>query len=159
MKIIKLTQGYETIVDDEDYEELSKYKWFISKENKGYYAARKTYDSERRVTRETIKMHRQIMQTPKGMWTDHIDGNGLNNCKSNLRIVTSRQNSQNRHINKTSKYVGVSWLKAAKKWMAFIRINGAKKYLGYFENEIDAHNAYLKALSENGEVFVEHLEK
>ena len=56
-------------------------------------------------------MHREIMNTPKEMVTDHKDGNGLNNCKSNLRIVTNRQNAQNMRVDKSSKYPGVHWHK------------------------------------------------
>ena len=72
------------------------------------------------------------------MQVDHVDGNPLNNCKSNLRIVTSRHNCQNRHYSKSSKYPGVSWKPLNKKWTARITINAKEKYLGLFENEHDA---------------------
>lgn len=153
MKTIILNKGLTTMVDDEDFEMLNKYKWNAVKDGSTHYATRIDYTSGKA---KTIKMHREIMKTPIGLQTDHINGDGLYNCKSNLRIVTARQNSQNKHMNKTSEYVGVSWHKGDKKWQAHIHIKKLK-YLGSFNSEIDAHNAYLKALSEIGEVFIDNL--
>lgn len=79
---------------------------------------------------------------------DHIDNNKTNNNASNLRIVTNRENANFKHLNTTSKYVGVYWNKKAKRWRADIRINGEKKYLGHFLTEYDAHLAYQKELTE-----------
>ncbi|APM39404.1 HNH endonuclease [Clostridium kluyveri] len=75
---------------------------------------------------------------------DHIDGNGLNNCKSNLRIVTSQQNSFNRRykVLKTSKYKGVYWNSQFKRWKARIQVDGKRILIGTFENEEDAARAY-----------------
>lgn len=151
MKEIKLTQGLSTMVDDEDYEELNKHKWCAHKDGNTFYAVKTIRFNN---VEKTIKMHRIIINTPHNMKTDHIDGNGLNNCKSNLRIVTNRQNGQNRHENKTSKYVGVYWHKRDKVWVSSIQINKKAYYLGYFTNEEDAHKAYLNKLEEIGEVFV-----
>jgi hypothetical protein len=155
MKTIKLTQGLEAMVDDEDYEELSKYKWYSSISDGRCYAMRNI--TKKQGKQDHLLMHKEIAKTPKGMYTDHIDGNTLNNIKSNLRIVTNRQNGQNRHENKSSKYVGVYWNAKAKKWESKIRTGGKRKYLGCFENEIDAHNAYLTALKEINEVFVSEI--
>ena len=154
MKEIKLSQGKSALVDDEDYEELNKYKWCAYKDGNTYYAI-KTFKVVEGY--KVIKMHKIIANTPKGMYTDHIDGNGLNNQKSNLRIVTNRQNQQNRHDNRSSKYIGVSWNKDSKKWRARIMIDKKTKFLGYFNNELDAYNAYLKKLKEIGEVFIDDI--
>ena len=77
---------------------------------------------------------------------NHIDIDKLNNNVSNLEIVTSRENSNKKHIKSTSKFVGVSWHKANKKWLAQILINGKLKYLGCFTNELSASNAYQNEL-------------
>lgn len=141
------------MVDDEDFEKLNQYKWHAAKDGDRFYAKRST----QRPNQATIRMHREIMGTPKDMKTDHIDGNGLNNCKSNLRIVTNRQNAQNRHDNISSKFPGVSWSNREKRWVARIKINGKIKHLGYFKVEAEAYNAYLKALEGIGEICVHNI--
>jgi hypothetical protein len=93
-------------------------------------------------------IHNIIMNTPSNMVTDHIDGNGLNNTKSNLRICTHRQNLHNIKRKGTSKYPGVSWYKNSNKWRATIRINGKVKHLGLFTDEREAAKSYEKALRE-----------
>lgn len=108
MKKIPLTKGQVALVDDEDYEMVSRYKWYTQDINKTLYAQRMivTKGTGKRVT---MFMHRLIMNTPQGMDTDHIDRNGLNNQKSNLRICTRTQNLLNRGMLKsnTSGYKGV----------------------------------------------------
>lgn len=153
MKEILLTQGKVALVDDEDYEELNKFKWYANELRKTHYAMRHMKGSHKTI----ILMHRVIMNCPNGMFIDHIDHNGLNNQKSNLRIVTNRQNIQNHNIIKSSKYVGVSLDKYSKKWIASIRINKKTKYIGGFDNELDAHKAYLNKLKEIGEIFVDNI--
>tara|TARA_R110000803_G_C11760385_1_gene293836 strand:+ start:55 stop:540 length:486 start_codon:yes stop_codon:yes gene_type:complete len=71
---------------------------------------------------------------------DHIDGNPLNNNIENLRVVTHQENQWNR-----TRAKGYTWNKTAKKWEAYIKYNNKRKYLGVFDNEIEAHNAYLDA--------------
>ncbi len=87
--------------------------------------------------------------TPNGfeLVVNHIDFDKLNNHKDNLEIVTTRENSNRKHLKSSSKYVGVSWSKTNKKWISRIKINGKLKYLGYFTKEIEASNAYQKALN------------
>jgi hypothetical protein len=77
---------------------------------------------------------------------NHIDGNRYNNNLKNLEIVSQRENCSKRKYYYTSKYVGVHWDNQNKRWCSSIRINGIKKRLGSFKNEIDAHNAYQKEL-------------
>ena len=77
---------------------------------------------------------------------NHIDFDKLNNKVSNLEIVTQRKNANQKHMKSSSKFVGVSWNKPTKKWMASIRINNKKKNLGRFTDEIEASNAYQTAL-------------
>lgn len=95
MKEISLTKNQKAIVDDVDYPEVSKYKWYATWNTpvKNYYAERDTYIDGKRIK---IKMHRFIMNTPKGLCVDHINHNTLDNRRSNLRNVTYSQNSINR---------------------------------------------------------------
>ncbi|MBK5242162.1 HNH endonuclease [Clostridium sp.] len=155
MKTIPLTQGLEAIVDNEDYKRLSKYKWYANKNFNTFYARR----GEKSETKKkiAIQMHREILKISKEMKIDHIDGNGLNNTKINLRVVTARQNAQNKHTNKSSKYVGVCWSKTNNKWVSNIKISGKIKYLGYFTDELEAHNAYIKELKEINEIYINQI--
>lgn len=140
MKEIKLTGGYITIVDDEDYEKFSCYKYQRTKKG---YATRHCYTSDGR--RTTIQIHREIMNAPKGMQVDHINHNKLDNRKCNLRLVTNQQNKFNSkkpsHA-KTSKYKGVSWRKLTGLWIAQIRVNGKDEILGRYDSEETAAVAY-----------------
>lgn len=144
MKLIPLNLGKFAQVDDEDYDYLMQFKWYY---NKGY--ATRTVDNHK--NQKTIRMHRVIINTPIGMQTDHIDGDKLNNCRSNLRICTSSQNKQNCkiHRNNTSGFKGVSWDgRKNRKWQAYISVSGRKISLGYYENPSDAAQAYDKAAKE-----------
>ena len=99
MKEIKLTQGKVALVDDRDYEALNCFKWYVTNPIKTRsYAVRSQQISPN--VREKLRMHRVILQTPHGLLTDHINGNGLDNRRENLRIVTSSQNSMNRRLSK-----------------------------------------------------------
>ena len=134
MKQIQLTQGKIALVDDEDYERLSMFKWFY---NTGY--ACKNSDIQ--------KMHRMINDTPKGFVTDHINGDTLDNRKANLRTATHKQNMANRkvHSNSISGIKGVAWVERNKRWKARIVLNGKDKHLGYFDTPEAARVKYLEA--------------
>ena len=141
-KYIKLTQGKVAIVDDEDFELISQYKWYPMDHHNNFYARANVYKNKKRTQ---IKMHRLIMNVinPK-VQIDHIDRDGLNNQKSNLRICTNSQNHMNekKRKNCSSRFKGVSWHKRCKKWMAKIKTEDKQKHLGYFNNEKDAAKAY-----------------
>ena len=112
MKTIPLSRGLVTMVDDSDYEWLSQWKWFARKSRDTYYAYR---NGKRNGTkRPMIIMHREIMQTPDGMQTDHKDWNGLNNQRHNLRNCTADQNHGWLRPRGNTPYLGVSkyqWFK------------------------------------------------
>lgn len=147
MKEIQLTRGYVTVVDDEDYEWLSQWKWHASSGTNGsVYAVRKCSVTEKRGHR-FIALHREITNAPCDLQVDHIDGNSLNNRRSNLRLCTQLQNNQNAPKNKrnTSGYKGVHWNIGEKKWVAHIRVNQKKVRLGSFGNVEDAAKAYAEA--------------
>lgn len=150
MKLIKLTQGQVTMVDDDIYEELNQFKWYANwiPHAKKFYVARNIYNSDGKRTKEL--MQRIIMLASRNEVVDHKNGDTLDNQISNLQITTCRENLQNLHIQKTSNYPGVYWDKNARKWRARIWITGKKIHLGYFKLEQDAFVAYLKACEQNG---------
>jgi hypothetical protein len=144
LKFIPLTQGKVALVDDENYEWLMGYRWHAMKVKNLWYAARSTA-----TPRKVYLMHIEIVGKKPGLISDHIDGNGLNCQKHNLRHVTRRQNSQNRHHKKTSRYPGVDF--HCKKWRAAIYSDGKCNYLGHFNTEKKAFTAYRKAVESLGE--------
>lgn len=131
MKKIKLTKGKFAIVDDEDYDELSKFKWYLS----SGYAIRKAKNGEDR-PRSNVCMHRVIMKTPIGYETDHINHDRLDNRRCNLRVCTPSDNQRNTLIPNPSGYHCVIWNKRIKRWYVIIR----KKYLGCFKDKQEAIN-------------------
>lgn len=144
MREIKLTQGKVAIVDDEDFDRLNKFKWYTIKRQNIYYAERAIWVAGK--SKKHI-MHQMILEPRPGYETDHIDGNGLNNQKENLRYATHQQNisNQRKHSRTSSRFKGVCWHKKAKKWMAHITKDGIFLYLGLFMGEIDAALVYDKA--------------
>ncbi|MGB2864354.1 MAG: AP2 domain-containing protein [Sedimentisphaerales bacterium] len=144
---IPLSQGKYAIVDPEDYERLSRHKWYACKRNRTCYANRGQWSPILK-KRLTISMHREIIDVPVGLFLDHINHNGWDNRKANLRPATAAENARNARypkINTTSKYRGVWYNKKKKRWRAVISINNKKKHLGYFIKEIDAAKAYDQA--------------
>ena len=139
---IKLAKGCYTIVDVEDYEKLRENNWQpYERENNRCYTVRLANG-------QIIYMHRIIMNAPAGKVVHHKDGEGLNNTKENLIIVTVAEN--NRYCRKmgkptSSKYKGVFFEKKSKKWRASIKHNGITKHLGSFDNENDAARVYDEA--------------
>ena len=149
MKEIELTLGKKALVDDADYEWLSQYSWSACKGKYTIYALRSGKNKAGKFI--NIAMHREIMQTPDGLLTDHIDGNGLNNQRTNLRICSAGQNQHNSspHKNRSSKFKGVSWKKSGKKWVVRIQLNYKSKHIGVYKTEIEASNAFQDMLLKN----------
>lgn len=127
------------LVDNEDFESINGYKWSVTKT--GYAQA---HIPNTGCAGKPVLAHTLIMNTPKGLEVDHINGNKLDNRKSKLRIVTKQQNYQNqgKRLGCYSKYKGVSWNKRSKKWLAYICLNYKLIHLGYFSDEIEAGKAY-----------------
>jgi len=140
-KRIPLTQGQFAIVDDDDYEELSQYKWQAhwNPGTHSFYVVRSEYSPNG--TKSTVLMHRHILglELGDGKHTDHIDHNTLDNRRANIRIVTRNQNQHNRREK------GYYWNKHAKKYAAQIRVDGIRRFLGYYNDPQEAHAAYLAA--------------
>lgn len=139
MYLIKIG-SYIANVSIEDYERLDCYKWHPHVLKNKVYAMTRIpvlWDSPKKVY-----MHQLILPNKYGFEVDHIDGNGLNNTRSNLRYATKAQNAQNRSVtgNGASKYKGVS--KSGYRWRATIRVNGEFKHIGVFDTQIKAAKAY-----------------
>lgn len=145
MKTIPLTQGKFAVVDDDDYEFLMQWKWHAYTNYRIWYARRQTLKADSPAGKQhPILMHRVINKTPAGMHTDHVNGDGLDNRKANLRTATSVENGRNRGSNRgaTSLHKGVDWDSRHQKWRAQAMINRRKIFLGRFVNEVDAAKAY-----------------
>lgn len=123
-------------IDDEDFELVNQYRWYISNKN---YAYTFDYSEEKK---KHILMHRLIMGFPDKI-VDHKDRNTLNNCKNNLRVATPAQNTWNytATVDSSSGYRGVYFIKSTNKWKADIMVNGERLSLGYFYKKEDAAKA------------------
>jgi len=148
MKEIQLSQHrvcenrgkYVALVDDEDFEYLNQFKWCAMKGRSSFYAVRKIGIIGKK---HNQSMHVEILN---GKGIDHIDHNGLNNQKSNLRLCSQSENCMNtkKRENTSSIYKGVSFHNCTKKWLAQISINGRHIHIGLFVSEIEAAKAYNK---------------
>lgn len=161
VKVIPLTRSKFAIIDPEDYELVSQYKWRSLKHRSAWYAVASIphpdggYDSRgwRRYT--TRSMHQLITGYPE---TDHQNGNGLDNRRCNLRPATSAQNAANRkrRSDNTSGHVGITWHKRYMKWQARIGYNGIQYHLGNYDRIQDAIAAYHVAAQSVFQEFASH---
>lgn len=137
-KEIELSQGFKAIVDDDVYDELNQYKWCV-------HLMRR--DGKAYATRLLRLHHAVVGHPPKGYVVDHINGDGLDNRRANLRIIPAQENSrwQKVNANNTSGYRGVSWHKGKQRWEASIRVNNHRVHLGRFKTIEEAARAYDEA--------------
>ena len=137
---VKLTRGLVTIIDAEDLEFVSQYKWCAMRSTNTDYAVR-----AQRIDGKTVnfRLHRVLLNAPKGMHVDHRNSNGLDNRRENLRLCTRRENNRNTRKQKgcSSEFKGVSKCKQnqgyPKPWLARIYVD-KKTYCRSFTNEIEA---------------------
>lgn len=140
-KEITLTQGAVAIVDDDDYDRLMQYSWCLNAQG---YAVR---GYQQNGVKHQVRMHRAVIgDVCAGFEVDHINGNRLDNRRSNLRIATRAQNAANRSTTShSSTYRGVRKAKGRKVWTARICVNQKYIHLGQYKTEIDAAKAYNDA--------------
>lgn len=152
MRKIAITQNKFALVSNEDFKELNQFKWRLKRVMPKKY---KEIDYVIRGTRKNeITMHRQITKAPKGMDVDHINGNGLDNRRENLRVCTHAENLRNKikSINNTSGYKGVWFNKVGKKWIVHLYFDGKNHHIGQFDTKEDAAMAYdISAINKFGE--------
>jgi hypothetical protein len=147
LKQITLTQGKIALVDDDIYEAIGHLKWYARKDKNRYYAVRNFQKSKGQ--RGAIYLHHIVIGYPlDNQEVDHIDGDGLNNQRNNLRIVTNRKNQQNTNNHRNGRLVGCYFHKRVNRWQARIVINGRQQSLGYFDTEIEASKVYENACNE-----------
>lgn len=140
MREIRLSNGMCAVVDDADYEWLSLYKWNACV----HYNGRAYATTNRGPDGHPARMHRLILTADPGMDIDHIDGNGLNNQRANLRTATRSQNNANKRPHKGRRYKGVFRVskKESSRWKASIRKDGKTYHVGVYDTEEDAARAY-----------------
>jgi len=147
---VPLTQNQVALIDNEDFEMISKHTWRAhwNPSTNSFYAATtiRTQDGKR----TTLLMHRLIKDAHPGEQVDHIHHLTLDNRRSELRLCTQSQNMCNsgKREDNTSGYKGVCWNKHKQKWQAQIWVNGKRKNLGYFDTPELAHEAYCNAALE-----------
>lgn len=147
---IKLTQGKYAIIDPEDYDKINQYKWHCINFS---YAKRVVYKGRQRTD---LYMHRFICPAPDDMVVDHINRNSLDNRKANLRPATQKQNVWNRERKNNlgnSPFYGVRWRKDLRKWQVRMYINGKRRLIGNFKDEIEAAKAYDNAAGKHRKEF------
>lgn len=134
---IPLSRGLFATIDPDDFPLVSNYVWHAQPSTNGSYYA---------VTR--VPMHRMIMNAPLGVYVDHIDGEGLNNTRDNLRFCNNSQNQHNTASRGgSSRFKGVGWVKARQCWEAKFTLNRKYYFVGYFDSEEEAANAYNVAIA------------
>jgi len=136
---IPLSQGKYALIDEEDLPLVEGHHWYAMRNRNSFYALRKVGPS---CARRKIWMHRVIVNAKEDSQVDHINGDGLDNRRANLRQCTNQENGWNRHNTwGTSQYLGVSWDSSRKRWAATVTKSGKTKRIGLFDNEEDAAHA------------------
>lgn len=151
MKEIQLHNGMLALVDDEDFENVSRMKWRAVKHRQTFYAVTSPYVNGKQTT---VRMHRLILGLQPGELGDHKDGNGLNNQRLNLRACTSVSNAQNRRVTGSDGFKGVRkrgdrQKRSTKPWIARISVGGKTKLIGCFATAEEAAKAYDNAAIES----------
>lgn len=146
-KLIALTNGFESLVSTKDFRyalSLNCYAW--KGRDKLIYA-------RTNILGKGVLLHSLLMPAPKGMYTDHINGNTLDNQRKNLQVLSSSQSAVNKGAQRNNKsgYKGVYWCKRDNVWASELKFNGIKYRLGYFNNYRDAVKARLR---KEKEIFV-----
>lgn len=164
MKLIELTRGMFAKVDDEDYDYVNQWSWYAFPKERLWYASRqyRERDKNQKTIQRRVYMHSVIMNAKKNQMFDHKNHDGLDNQKENLRRCNYRKNAMNarkRLVNAANKYKGVTFSKEGfsykegkrykylykRPWRGTICLNNVNIYLGRFDTEIEAAQAYNQA--------------
>ena len=132
-----------TILDPQDYYRYGNFKWCVNGNGTNLYAVRHVKIGPKKT--KIVSLHREIINAPAGLFVDHKNCDSLDNTRSNLRLATRSQNQCNKgktRSNTSSRFIGVSFNKHRKKWLAYIGYEGKKIWLKAFDNEIDAAKEY-----------------
>lgn len=143
---VTLTKGYEAVIDATDVPLVASFNWCAKPDCNTVYAIRADRSSGKHTT---LLMHRELMKADDGIEIDHINGNGLDNRRRNLRFSTKSQNQMNQRLSKanTSGVKGVHFLKSDKKFQAYIKANGKRINLGTHATQEEARLARIAASS------------
>lgn len=146
-RAVPLTQGKHTIIDEEDWDRVGPFKWWVQRSLNTWYARRHERDQDGK--KRLVALHRFLLCAPPGTFVDHINGDGLDNRKANLRFATHSQNHQNRRRRGKgrSRYKCVSFQGST--WRAYIFVNKRLLNLGRFHAEEEAARAYDAAAREH----------
>lgn len=148
MKYLKLSQNKRAIVDDKDYEWLSQWKWSY-KVSKKYSNGKEHGIAVRRILgNKLLRLHRVILNPKNNLQVDHINGNPLDNRRSNLRICSISENNRNKTSVSKSGFKNVYPVPNTKRWYSKIMINRKRIYLGSFDSKKEAALAYNEAAIE-----------
>ena len=141
---IQLTKGYTTAIDVADVALAEGRNWCS-------LIAPHTVYAQGKINNKTVFLHRLLLGFPSGLDVDHIDGDGLNNRRSNLREATRSQNLRNQRVSKDSAsgLKGITWYPDRAKWGARIKVDGRRLWLGLYETPESAHAAYVAASAEH----------
>lgn len=144
MAQVTLKTGEVVLIDDVDYPLVSQYRWYRRNDGRTTYAIA---HSQNEGKRKTVSMHRLLMGE-SALAVDHVNHDGLDNRRSNLRWATPKQNCRNSRPHQGRRFKGVGYMHGrnlSKPWKAQIRINGNQEFLGYFETEEEAARAHDNA--------------
>ena len=146
---VPLSQGYEAIIDAADADVVSQHNWFILKRRHTIYAVRNRTRAGGK--RGLVLMHRVLVGDPGGFMVDHINHNGLDNRRCNLRLATATENIANSRTRRdnSSGMKGVDWRADKGCWRAQITVNGKAKSLGHFASRDEAAAAYRAAAQQH----------
>ncbi len=146
MREVILTSGEISLVDDSDFNFVNQFRW------RALRTPRTTY-ARATINGKVVLMHRILMQTPVGMHTDHLNSNGLDNRRENLRVCTQTENKRNARPaqGKSSPYKGVSLIKGTKtpKYSCKIYVDGKLRHLGTYSSPVHAALRYDHEAREN----------
>jgi len=154
MQVIPLTQGYYSVVDDKDFLYLSKFSWRIDRNSDGKPAYAKRSLVNNFGVSTTVRMHSEVLRKAlkarklctDDVQVDHINFNGLDNRKANIRLCTAAENqARTKNARNKSGYRGVVWNEGRRAWESKISYKGKRLQLGFFRKRINAAKAYNKA--------------